>query len=150
MVIQSHIYIYSFSNRCFSHTGYYRSLSRVPCTVQLDLYFFDRIGFLRGASGKEPSCQSRRHKRRELNRWSGRSPGGGHGNRSSTLVWKIPRTEEPMNPTGSQRVRHEWTDLAHARTKLISGEDYTYDTSKMKADKCSLDMKLIKWLPHGE
>ena len=26
---------------------------------------------------------------------SGRSPGGGHGNHSSVLAWRIPRTEEP-------------------------------------------------------
>ena len=26
---------------------------------------------------------------------SGRSPGGGHGNHSSILAWKIPWTEEP-------------------------------------------------------
>ena len=26
---------------------------------------------------------------------SGRSPGGGHGNHSSILAWRIPRTEEP-------------------------------------------------------
>ena len=32
---------------------------------------------------------------------SGRSPGTGHGNHSSILAWKIPRTEEPG---GSQRV----------------------------------------------
>ena len=25
---------------------------------------------------------------------SGRSPGGGHGNHSSVLAWRIPRTEE--------------------------------------------------------
>ena len=33
-----------------------------------------------GASGKEPTCQSRRHKRRRLNPWVRKSPGGGHGN----------------------------------------------------------------------
>ena len=26
---------------------------------------------------------------------SGRSPGGGHGNHSSVLAWRIPWTEEP-------------------------------------------------------
>ena len=33
-----------------------------------------------GASGKEPACQCRRHKRCRFNPWVGRSPGGGHGN----------------------------------------------------------------------
>ena len=40
----------------------------------------------------------------------GRSPGGGHGNPSSILAWKIPRTEEPgwLQPVGSQRVGQDW------------------------------------------
>ena len=36
------------------------------------------IGFPGGASGKEPTCQCRRHK--SLIPGLGRSPGGGHGN----------------------------------------------------------------------
>ena len=38
------------------------------------------MGFSGGPSGKEPACQRRRHKRLGFNPWSGRSPGGGHGN----------------------------------------------------------------------
>ena len=39
---------------------------------------------------------------------SGRFPGGGHGNPSSILAWKIPWTEEPggLQFMGSQRVGH--------------------------------------------
>ena len=33
---------------------------------------------------------------------SGRSPGEGNGNHSSTLAWKIPWTEEPGGVTKSQ------------------------------------------------
>ena len=38
----------------------------------------------------------------------GRSPGGGHGNHSSFLAWRIPWTEEPggIQSIGSQRVRY--------------------------------------------
>ena len=45
---------------------------------------------------------------------SGRSPGGGHGNHSSTLAWSIPWTEEPgrLQVIGFQRGRHDWSDLA--------------------------------------
>ena len=34
---------------------------------------------------------------------------------SSVLAWRIPRTEEPgrLQSIGSQRVRHNWRDLAH-------------------------------------
>ena len=46
---------------------------------------------------------------------SERSPGGGHGNHSSVLAYRIPWTEEPggLWSIGSQRVRHNWSDLAY-------------------------------------
>ena len=39
----------------------------------------------------------------------GRSPGGGHGNHSSILTWRIPWTEEPggLQPIGLHRVGHD-------------------------------------------
>ena len=39
----------------------------------------------------------------------GRSPGGGHGNPLSILVWRIPWTEEPgrLQSIGLQRVGHD-------------------------------------------
>ena len=49
---------------------------------------------------------------------SGRFPGGGHVTHSSILAWRIPWTEEPGKPqsTGSQRVRHNGSDLAYTHT----------------------------------
>ena len=38
------------------------------------------MGFPGGTSGKEPACQSRRHRDKGSILGSGRSPGGGHGN----------------------------------------------------------------------
>ena len=40
---------------------------------------------------------------------SGRSPGGGNGNQSSILAWKIPVTEEPggLQSMWLQRVGHD-------------------------------------------
>ena len=38
------------------------------------------LGFPVGASGKEPACQCRRHKRHGFNPWVRKSPGGEHGN----------------------------------------------------------------------
>ena len=37
---------------------------------------------------------------------------------SSVLAWRIPWTEEPggLQPMGSQRVRHDWSNLAHTQT----------------------------------
>ena len=39
----------------------------------------------------------------------------GMSTHSSILAWRIPRTEEPggLRSIGSQRVRHNWSDLAH-------------------------------------
>ena len=44
--------------------------------------FFDNLhkGFPRGASGKEPACQCRKHKRFGFNPWEGRSRGERNGN----------------------------------------------------------------------
>ena len=42
---------------------------------------------------------------------------------SSTLTWRIPWTEEPggLQSMGSQRLRHDWSDLAHTNTKPVWG-----------------------------
>ena len=72
-------------------------------------------GFLGGASGKEPACQYRRHKRCQFNPCIGKicwrralqpTP--------VILAWRIPGIEEPgrLQSMGSPRVRHGWSDLA--------------------------------------
>ena len=40
---------------------------------------------------------------------------------SSILAWKIPWTEEPggLQSIGSQRVRHDWIDLAHMQAVFL-------------------------------
>ena len=43
------------------------------------IFSFSNVQF-GGASGKEPACQCRRHKRRRFDPWVRRSPAGGHGN----------------------------------------------------------------------
>ena len=47
-----------------------------------------------GASGEEPSCQCKRHKRHGLDPWVGKSPWRRVWY-SSILAWRIPWTEEP-------------------------------------------------------
>ena len=41
-----------------------------------------------------------------------RRPGEGIATHSSVLTWRIPWTEEPggLQSTGSQRVRHDWSN----------------------------------------
>ena len=63
-------------------------------------------GFPAGASGKEPVCQCRRHKRQSLGQEDPLEEG--MANYSSILAWRIPRTEGPggleLQLMGSQRV----------------------------------------------
>ena len=72
---------------------------------------------LGGASGKEPACSCRKCKSNEFNPWVGK------------ILWRrawqptpvflpgeSPWTEEPggLRSIRSQRVRHDWSDLAHS------------------------------------
>ena len=53
-------------------------------------------GFPGGASGKEPACKCRRHKRHRFDPWVGKIPlEEGMATHSSILAWRIPLTEEP-------------------------------------------------------
>ena len=82
------------------------------------------LGFPGGASGKEPTCQCRWH----LETWVP-SLGWedlleeGMATHHSILAWKIPWTEEPggLQSIASQRVRHDWSNLAHTHTENSNG-----------------------------
>ena len=63
-----------------------------------------------GASGKEPVCLCRRHKRLGFKHWVGKIPlEEGVATHSSILAWRVPWTEEPggLQSIGSQRVGHD-------------------------------------------
>ena len=53
---------------------------------------------------------------------SGRSLGEEMATHSSILAWEIPWTEKPgeLQSIESQRVRHDWSDLAHTHVYTIS------------------------------
>ena len=62
-----------------------------------------------GASGKEPTCQCRRHKRCGFNPWVEEDPlEEGKATQFSILAWRIPRIKEPggLYSIESQRVGH--------------------------------------------
>ena len=61
-----------------------------------------------GSVDKESACSARDSGNMGSILELGRSPEGGHGN-TSILAWRNPWTEEPggLQPTGSQRVRHD-------------------------------------------
>ena len=67
------------------------------------------LGFPGGASGKEPACQFRRHKRSGLASLNGEDPlEEGMATHSSILAWRIPRIEKPggLQSIALQRVGH--------------------------------------------
>ena len=86
------------------------------CMPAVVLFSCTFQGFPGGASGKEPACQCRRHKRCWFNHWAGKIlcsrawqptpvflPGESHGQRSL----------EGYNPLDhTQRVRHDWSNWA--------------------------------------
>ena len=89
----------------------------VLCTVACFVFSHIRAG----TSGKEPTCQCRRHKRREFDPWVRKIP----GERNGHLLWysclETP-TEEPggLQSMGSQRVGHDWSDFSTYWGSLVS------------------------------
>ena len=63
------------------------------------------LGFSGGGCGKEPTCQSRRYKRRRFDPWVR----GGHGNSLQYSCPENPVDEEAggLQSIGSQRVEHD-------------------------------------------
>ena len=85
------------------------------------------MGFLGGTSGKEPACQSRRHK--EMWVWSlGREDTLEEGVATyySILLWRIPWTEEPggLRCMGLQsQTQFKWLSISD--TQYLSFSDLT-------------------------
>ena len=74
--------------------------------------------FPRGASGKEPACQSRTHRDVSVIPGSGRSPGGGNGNQLVFFPGRsMGRGAWQAQPTGLQsRTRQKQTARVHTFT----------------------------------
>ena len=60
-----------------------------------------------GATGKEPACQCRRHKRHGFDPWFGKIPRGGHGNPLQNSCLKNRMDRGAWQTTGSPRVGHD-------------------------------------------
>ena len=67
------------------------------------------MGFLSGASGKEPACQCRRHETWVQSLHQEDPLEEEMATHTSILAWRIPWTEKRgrLQSTGSQRVRHD-------------------------------------------
>ena len=69
-----------------------------------------------GTSGKEPTRQCWRHKRRRFDPWVGKILWRrAWQTNSGILAWRLPWTEElgGLQAIGSQRIKHNWRDLAY-------------------------------------
>ena len=71
------------------------------------------LGLPRWLSGKESTCSAEAAGDAGLIPESGRSPGGGHGNPLKYSCLENPVDRGTCTSIGSQRVRHNWSDLAH-------------------------------------
>ena len=76
------------------------------------------MGLPQCLKGKESICNAGATRDTDLIPGLGRPPGGRHGNPSSILPWKIPRTEDPggLQSIGSHRAGHDWSDSACTHT----------------------------------
>ena len=82
-----------------------------------------------GASGKEPTCQCRRHRNTSSIPGSGRSPGGGHGNPFQYSCLENPMDRGPWQAQsrGSQKVGHDWSNLTWAKQSTESMQSLLND-----------------------
>ena len=117
------------------------------------------LGFPGGTSGKEPTCQCRRHKRHRFN--PGRSPGGGHGNplqyscsenpmdkgdwwatvqRAAKTRTRLKRLSMHARNTVRQGENHHSSERYLLRTIFRGMEKYEY-TSELKGEKVIRSLK---------
>ena len=103
------------------------------------------MGFLGGTSGKEPTCQCRRHKRHGFDPWIGRLPlEEGMAIHSSVLFQRIPWTEEPdgLQSMGLQRVGHYWSDWARMHAPVL---DLRAGSPLKATSSCHLFSLIPRW-----
>ena len=102
---------------------YIRITESLYCTAEINTTLQINYIFPGGSSGKEPTCQSRRHKGCRFDPWFGKiSLEKGMAIHSSFLAWRIPWTEQPgsLQFIGSQRIGHDGSDLASTKINYTS------------------------------
>ena len=80
------------------------------------MFYRTILGFSGGASGKKPTCQCRRHKRHRFSPWVGMISWKRTWQPTPVFFLENPmdrRTWQSMVHSGSQRVRHNWNNLAY-------------------------------------
>ena len=85
------------------------------CEIVADFHCHSaEMGLPRWPRGKEPSCQWRRPKRRGFSPWVGKIPWRRTWQLTPVFLPGEPHgLRSPAGYMGLQRVRHDWSDLAH-------------------------------------
>ena len=122
-----------------------------------DLFFLR--GFPGGASGKEPTCQCRRHKSCRFDPWVGKIPWRRAW--QPTLVFlpgESPWTKDPgrLQSIGSQVVRQDWSNLACTHTfflklgkemkRIRKGDESRYNINEHSTILTGSDWQKVKLL----
>ena len=102
-------------------------------------------------SGKEPTCQFRRHRISRFNPWVRRSPGGEMAIHPNILAREISQAEEPggLQFLELQRVRHDWATHTHTHTHTNTHTPPGPNTQQ-KCNKCLWDEWTKTWLNYTE
>ena len=104
------------------------------------------LGCPGGTNGKEPACQSRRHKRCGLDPWVWKSPWRRAWQPTPVFLpgeslWA--EESDVQQSIGSQRVRHDWSDLAHACTISTIWLFWIECQSILYCSWCNLKQKIV-------
>ena len=115
-----------FTSHLIRQMGFPRSF----CFLVFFFFFGPRLP--RWCSGKEPTCQCRRHETQVLSLGQEDPLEEGMATHCSILAWRIPWTEEPggLLSTGSQRVGRDWAHGRHGTSSHQSLACSTLDCIK--------------------
>ena len=106
-------------------------------------------GFPGGTSGKNSTCQRRRHKRHRFDPWVGKISWRKAWQPTPVLNWRIPWTEEPGRPQsmGLQRVGHDWSMQTHRRNQNETYLSVVHLSQKKDEETLRVDgISWFRWL----
>ena len=83
------------------------------------------LGFPGGVSGKEPACQCRGHERHGFDSWVGKFPWRMAQKPTPVFLLENPM-EKGAKSIQQQRVRHNWSNSARARTHTRDAKSKTW------------------------
>ena len=110
-----HVFSVSFNGSIIHSSKTISYFSHLLTVYQL-LRITGSSGFPSGTNGKEPACQSKRHRDSSSVPRSERSLGGGHDNSLQYSCLENPQGQRSLagyNPW-HRRLRHHWNDLTHS------------------------------------